>query len=88
MLQFSLDRGRTWQTIAHDLPIRGSYRWDTTMRNERHSANEGHSVVADYADILVRAYVSDGQQSAVGMTRAPVRVRNLAPRTEAPFYLP
>jgi len=75
MLQYSADRGRTWETIAHDLPLRGSYRWDT-------------ATVADDADVLVRAYVSDGQQSAVGTTRAPVRLRNLQTRNEAPFYLP
>lgn len=75
MLQYSLDRGRTWETIAHDLPARGSYRWDM-------------AAVTDYAGVLVRAYVSDGQQSAVGATRAPLRVRHLPPRVETPFYLP
>ena len=75
MLQYSTDRGRTWQTIAHDLPAEGSYRWDT-------------SVVPDNTDVMVRAYVSDGQQSAVGTTRAPVRVRHVPVRPEAPFYLP
>lgn len=75
MLQYSADRGRTWQTIAHELPAEGTYRWDT-------------SVLADGAEVLVRAYVSDGQQAAVATTRSPVRVRRHAPNTEAPFYLP
>jgi hypothetical protein len=75
MLQFSIDRGHTWQTIAHDLPAQGFHRWDT-------------AAVADDADVLVRAYVSDGQQSAVATTPTPVRVRHLPAHAESPFYLP
>lgn len=75
MLQYSLDCGRTWQTIAHDLAPCGSYRWTTTT-------------VPDGSDVLLRAYVSDGQQSGVAMTPLPVRVRRKAPPVELPSYRP
>ncbi|NLG48633.1 MAG: fibronectin type III domain-containing protein [Chloroflexi bacterium] len=58
-LDASVDGGRTWQRLAANLPLAGSYLWDTAG-------------LAAGSEVLLRVKVADGLRSAVGVTAQPV----------------
>jgi len=65
MVQASLDMGRTWQTLARDLPSQGTYTWDTSALPENTRA-------------LVRVHATDGLQSGLATVWEPITIGGAA----------
>ncbi|MBC7237373.1 MAG: hypothetical protein H5T69_16150, partial [Chloroflexi bacterium] len=74
ILQYSLDRGRTWQPLAENLPPAGIYRWNSAL-------------VPEESRVLLRAMATDGLEGGVDMLLQPITVRGNASPVSLPFYL-
>lgn len=69
-LEVSSDAGRTWRTLARDLPPEGSYLWDASSQ-------------AEGARLLVRAWARSGDAAALDAMERPATVRRGAQRLGA-----
>ena len=73
-LDFSVDLGKTWHSIADGLPSEGTYRWNTRAAGAQRS-------------VWLRASAGAGRRSVSDVLFAPVLVVGNAPRAELPMYL-
>jgi len=70
-LEWSVQNGGAWRTLAADLPATGSLLWDS-------------AAIPEGTEILLRARLATDEELAIDVTPAPVRVLGNAPPEEVP----